>query len=1704
MVPQWMPQNIQKRLLLYVLQQLSLFSEIDLPNLDVSLGSSSQVTLTDVEIDTEAFKIPGMHLRSGKVKNIKLELNMTGGVNIEGDGLDITVALDSSPSTLHNHDLQKSSFSLAQSTLDLANSLMVDVNLEDDETSSRSLSEPTSETTPLSQGPAGDTSRLNTMMAKAVEAALARLHIDIKNITVRVIMEHSTVDLDIERVDFSTLDGTRTVKTSGITVVAVHPNVNPGKGGDVRDESQDSSNDDQSSSEDENDDCSQNMMSSSILPNDLNDSLVYSKEEASSIYMSAASEVLQSRLKTINNGGAKLVFINELSATFTGISSVEDVNIIIDEVKIAAVPIPLTLLSIIESFGGASSYNSSGRLPKTESKFKAKGQSTQSNGNPLFKNLLVRKVFLNLESALTDDGSFASDDETSLCIEHFEVQYVNATHCHGFLNKIFITEGDEVVGEFEEDSDKNDLRFELMGDDLTVLVSKKLQLNLKLKHFQSVINLSSLAPQISESLAKLKSKRPIRKQEPGNIIVQTSAISLNLNLSDSSGISLQVSPLSYTSSNGELSIQKVVFSRNSSGQAQNVLTVENIRLLRHLNNKQIRSFDTNGHESFLMTQLSLEMKSISLVIALSDLQELINECSNFSKLIEIPAPDIVFKGKKKARTSSNVMFQSRQLLKLLVSVHSVNLQIKEVSPVFGDIIGELKKNTVLLHKDGSIQTHIMTASVERKCADAIDYLVSIINPDDRSTPMISARTKNFKTFHTSLRNTCIDYHTRWLSMLNGGKQDSLANSEGISDSENIKPDSEFEIKLNISDSSIGLNPERLKSKATLVIPSGNIDIIVMPNVVVRSELRNASLLLIDDISNIVTHELARSTQSMRSSWTQASYLSSRGHVSVGHIKQLLVNILVKFPVDPWSSSSVVLDINSESLDLNLCADSSQCLMQLLSDLKQPIIIKPDLKYKVNGNHEINVFEGIENNMFINNNLSETTAGKTEMNTDNSNTADDEPLDFVEGYYEGPDDSASNILEQDLENLAIKSDNLNNNPFFNPALESETGFKVDSKSETSDSTLLFNDSHFNSGSVDTVKGHESGFPVVVMVEISKVTIKIHDGYDWKYTRKTISNAVKRLEKKALEQQELKKVQHTQSGEARTETTSDQVVGETVFDSIIVSLPLSTDPSKLTQIINKDISNKVGDDSPHIDVGKKSNIKKLKLRRTKHHKVMVQLDHVMCNFTVLSNKDPLSCSEIIDDFDVLNELVLEVKDFSVTDNVPTSTWNKFVTYLKDSDREKGSKMLKVNMKTVRPVVSLAATEFILNVNVLPLRLHVDQDTLEVLTRFGEFKDARFALIDEYEDIPYVQRFDINPVHVVLDYKPKKVDYAGLKSGHTTEFMNFFILDGADMVLKSVTLYGISGFSKLGVALNDLWMPDIKSNQLSGILTGLAPVRSIAKIGSGIKDLVVVPANEYKKDGRLYRSISKGVQQFTKTTTSEVLKFGVKLAAGTQQILENAEEALGGTGSAARVPIAQDEAHGNNDDYHDDDSDLEYEDVRNFGQSSQLIGRGSAAPLQRSVYQPALESIVDINPVVSLSPRSRYRKGSFARTRGYDGDESGGAYNVDDEEIYGEERPKTVSLYAEQPANLKEGFFLAYDSFGRNLLVAKEAIINAGTEISESGSAHDTTMAVLRATPVVLLRPVIGATEAASRALLGFNNQLDPGQRDYTKDKYKGIKK
>ena len=340
-----------------------------------------------------------------------------------------------------------------------------------------------------------------------------------------------------------------------------------------------------------------------------------------------------------------------------------------------------------------------------------------------------------------------------------------------------------------------------------------------------------------------------------------------------------------------------------------------------------------------------------------------------------------------------------------------------------------------------------------------------------------------------------------------------------------------------------------------------------------------------------------------------------------------------------------------------------------------------------------------------------------------------------------------------------------------------------------------------------------------------------------------------------------------------------------------------------------------------------------------------------------------------------------------------------------------------------------------SILPLRLHVDQDALDFIIRFFEFRSKDEKKVVEQQEEIFIQRVEVNKVVLKLDYKPKKVDYTGLHSGHTNELMNFFILDGSDIVLRHAIIYGVSGFDKLHKTLNDIWMPDVKRNQLPGVLAGLAPVRSLVNVGGGVRDLVVIPMKEYRKDGRIVRSIRKGALAFARTTTSELARFGAKLAIGTQNVLQGTEDML--ANSAERGSSGQ-------------DWDTEITD--------------HVPPTSDALKIPL--SSPSLSPI-SSSPSS------------------------------GPNPVRAVSNYADQPIGVLAGLRGAARSLERDLLTARDAVIAIQGEVMESDSAGTAAKAVARRAPTVILRPAIGASKAVGMTLLGAGNALDKDSRRRIED-------
>ncbi|GAB7355102.1 hypothetical protein MBLNU459_g5682t2 [Dothideomycetes sp. NU459] len=740
------------------------------------------------------------------------------------------------------------------------------------------------------------------------------------------------------------------------------------------------------------------------------------------------------------------------------------------------------------------------------------------------------------------------------------------------------------------------------------------------------------------------------------------------------------------------------------------------------------------------------------------------------------------------------------------------------------------------------------------------------------------------------------------------------------------------IDVLLHDCAIGLQPHESSSKGMFVFTNTKLSTTVPPGetFAITLELRKASLHIVDRIADPTqAHSIAhpRTNTTMLSDRLH-SFISTRGFVPVSSIMSAKISLRV---AESKGEEERLIDVElrDELFLLETCADSQQTLIAILNGLSPPTPPSQEPKFRSEpmtmedmmasfsgdafvrpGTPPSAIFDAEEqslseerDDLLAESSLTSSLYGPVDAAFDPEDTND---------FFDGGDferDTVESLLEEDPFEMTdvhatqhLSDDGLYRSlrkqcllgerkapiqlkPFYVPDDQLD---KMQVQS-----TVLGAPHRFNTPAVAfSFPGAEhqgKQFPLQVRVRDVHVIWNLYDGYDWEETRDAISNAVEQVEHKLEERKKNRR------RSADPEEEEESVIGDFLFNSIYIGVPATRDANDLRRQINRNIDDLASEtesyatsgtsrptrNSGGLTVRPRPRSKRLKLERSKAHKLCFELKGVSVDFLL----HPPGGGEIQNSVDV------RVRDFEIFDNVPTSTWRKFLTYHNDEDnvREMMKPMIHLELLNVRPVLDLPATEIAIRVSVMPLRLHVDQDALEFMTRFFEFKDDAAKTTEKITEPPFIQRIEINTVDLCLDYKPKKIDYGGLRSGHTSEFKNLVILDRANIKLKHAIVYGLRGFDTLHPTLSDIWTPDVIRNQLPGVLAGLAPLRPLVSLGAGVRDVVAIPVREYKKDGRIVRSIQKGAFHFAKTTTSELARLGAKIAVGTQTVLEGAENLL-----------------------------------------------------------------------------------------------------------------------------------------------------------------------------------------------------------------------
>jgi hypothetical protein len=282
---------------------------------------------------------------------------------------------------------------------------------------------------------------------------------------------------------------------------------------------------------------------------------------------------------------------------------------------------------------------------------------------------------------------------------------------------------------------------------------------------------------------------------------------------------------------------------------------------------------------------------------------------------------------------------------------------------------------------------------------------------------------------------------------------------------------------------------------------------------------------------------------------------------------------------------------------------------------------------------------------------------------------------------------------------------------------------------------------------------------------------------------------------------------------------------------------------------------------------------------------------------------------DDTLTSKSILFSIKDLEMIDRVPTSQWRRFLGYKaaeeQEPPRETNSNMVQVKWVGIR---SLQGEEHRFAFSMLPLQFHIDQDTLLFLEGFFKFPSddldtptgTNSGSGSEVDPNPiFFQKCDIDPIVIQVDYKPKHVNYHQIQQGQFAELINFLHLDGAKIYLKPITLNGVHGWAKLLKKVESIWLPHIKDTQISNLASGVQGINSIVNVGSGIADLVLLPIEQFQKDGRIFRGITRGTTSFLKATTLESARLGSKIASGAQQLLDQADRSQSHRYSKAEAP-------------------------------------------------------------------------------------------------------------------------------------------------------------------------------------------------------------
>lgn len=1577
----WLPQNLQKRLLLRVLQNISIFSNLDLSNLDISLGSNSKFSFSNINLYVSELHVPYFDVKNGSLDQLDLNLNVSGGVDINGKGIHFILVI--------KHEVPEQediTFSLTKSIQNITESILdfSDTNKEIDNKVNKSnnashnnnsgqipgtfnkILESDSELDPQKS------TGLQNMRNKVLNLILNKMTVILQDITIEIedTLGNCQYEISLDMISLlSREDNLRQVSIKGL----------------------------------------------SIFHNKSDHESYYaSKLSNISVYMSALESF--NELYDIQFTKVKLLTLDSVQLSFQGLSNIEDLSI--TNITIDVDKINVFLSNIIDLTDDVFIHiiRIIKRFLETNTTQGNKEQSKSPSGTKSY----TRTDLLSYICIKTICFQIFNDT-----IITFEQLYLNQVD-NGDI-KLNIDNFKSTNQDFQIKIDtKPIIKGTIHPNSIIVKLNSCLDVKLNRTLFLALSKFYKqfhmFANIISEEITSLSNNLTNMNNmytTPNNKYLTITGESVSLSIEESDCIfSLILDPFKFNTKEWLFNCKKLSGLLNNRYITEEIINIKDISLQLHNKKQKITTFNEALQDIYAFTNLIIRIDSIIIYISKDQIQILLDRFA--------PILNELFQELKSKENTGKIPHTRRDIRNFLpknnkrkhnlicnqtIFVYIIKYRIRDIfkETSLGIIKGKLRNNIFLFPSIGneiiftSNRIELKRMSIGSEQSETIVRSISYSKKNKPSFYIQISAHKDDTKYKVKLNNTEMTYKAEWLNILREMEMN-LTKENDQTESRSLHKKLFPTIDLSFTESSLLLHPYRLNTCLLISFDYQNAYIESSDTLHINSVMKNANVLMIDDFSEIIKPEAIKIRD-------LTNFYTSQGFCLIGKAKNFRI-VTTNF------NNTIDVTVNIEKLSLLLCADSFNSLIQTCIDLKYPETFPDEKKYQTYFNHDINVLEYIDMDFF---NKEENDTSKTKSSTFQSKQ---NSLNIIEDFLDITS-QRQNVSHTPTYKDQVQTTNNESLKYYNSNLEI-----INISSQYIDKQKVTKNLNKNRS-----LEHDNNLSISINLNIATGVIKLFDGYDWAYTRKKISEELSKLNSKWSK---------TEGNNHRYDLNTPEKE-RNLFNSIYITSNPNIDTKKA---VVETIQGSLSENSVYNN--------QINLHPSKHYKLLINLEQASVTINHFNTKHTDDVKENYK-FDIMNSIDISLQSFEVIDNLETSTWNKFASLLRHEHWSINDLMLHVHLDMVRPLNYLEAIEYILNVTISPLRLHIDQDTLDFVLRFLGFQDSRFDLIDDYPDTFFIQRFEIDPVKIVLDYKPKKVNYVALKSGYINELMNLFTINGSSVVLKKAVLHGLNGFKSLGMELQKIWKPDILKRQMSGVLGGISPLKTFISLGSGVKTLVTVLTSHYNQETIDKNNNNINLQWnpkiYLKTSTGRLVQLSANLVIGTQNLLETTEAIFGGPGSTTRL------THGN--------AVQDVLDVNKLLGEDQLIGKDN----------PTIKGKVPSALVIDTT-------------------------NVQN----GKVKPHVVSLYANQPLNIQEGLEEAYRSLEKHLQVAynmvwkrKDGYVQSINNVSPSAAA----VSVAKIAPIAIIRPLIGTTEAVSKTLQGFANQLDHDNIIKVKDKYKSGK-